>query len=49
MLKTDRELYFLKVDRFSFGNVNMAKIYERVLSTNILQERKRETRSKPEV
>ena len=47
--KNDPELYFLKFDRFSFGNLNVAKIYKRVLSTNILQEQKRGTCSKPEV
>ena len=26
---------FLKVNRLSFGNVNMAKIYERLLASNI--------------
>ena len=41
MLKTDRDLKFLKDDRFSLGNVNMAKIYERLLSTNILREKRR--------
>ena len=41
MLKTDRDLEFLKDDRFSSGNVNMAKIYERLLSTNILREKRR--------
>ena len=30
-------------DRFSSGNVYMAKIYERVLSTNILRERRRDS------
>ena len=49
LLKIDRELYFLKVDRFFVGNVNMAKTYERVLPTNTLQEQKRGTRPKPEV
>ena len=38
MLKIEPELYFLKVDRFSFGNVNMAMIYEGVLFKNIPQE-----------
>ena len=28
---------------FSSGNVNMAKIYERLLSTNILREKRRES------
>ena len=32
MLKTDCKLYFLKVERFSFGNVKMAKLSERLLS-----------------
>ena len=31
---------FLKDDCFSSGNVNMAKIYERLLSTNILREKR---------
>ena len=35
MLKTDCKLYFLKVDRFSFKNVKMAKLSERLLSTKI--------------
>ena len=30
-------------DRFSSGNVNMAKIYERLLSKNILREKRRES------
>ena len=34
---------FVKYDRFSSGNVNMAKIYERLLSTNILRERRRDS------
>ena len=34
---------FLKDDRFSSGNVNMAKIYERLLSTNILREKRRDS------
>ena len=42
MLKIDRELEFLKDDRFSSGNVNMAKIYERLLSKNILREKRRD-------
>ena len=37
LLKIDGDLYFLKDDRFSSGNANMAKIYERLLSTNILR------------
>ena len=35
----DRES--LKDERFSSENVNMAKIYERLLSTNILREKRR--------
>ena len=41
MLKIDRDLQFLKVDRFSSGNVNIAKTYERFLSKNILGEKGR--------
>ena len=41
LLKTDRDLYLLNDERFSSGNVNMAKIYERLLSTNILWEKRR--------
>ena len=37
MLKID--LSFLKKDRFSSGNFNMAKIYERLLSKNIPREK----------
>ena len=43
MLKIDRDLQFLKDDRFSSGNVNMAKIYERLLSKNILREKRRDS------
>ena len=43
MLKTDRDLWFLKIDRSSSGNVNMAKISERLLFTNILREKRRDT------
>ena len=43
MLKTDGDLQFLKNDRFSSGNVNMAKIYERLLFTNILREKRRDS------
>ena len=43
MLKIDGDLEFLKDDRFSSGNVNMAKIYERALPTNILREKRRES------
>ena len=41
LLKTDRDLQFLKDKRISLENVNMAKIYERLLSTNILREKRR--------
>ena len=41
MLKVDVDLQFLKDDRFSSGNANMAKIYERLLFTNILREKRR--------
>ena len=34
---------FLKDDRFSSWNVNMAKIYERLLSTNIIREKSRDS------
>ena len=40
MLKIDGDLEFLKDDRFFSGNVNMAKICERLLSTNILREKR---------
>ena len=43
MLKIVGDLYFLKDDRFSPGNVNMAKIYERLLSANILREKRRDS------
>ena len=43
MLKIDCDLYFLKDDRFSSGNVNMAKIYECLLSTNIIGETRRDS------
>ena len=33
----------MKDDRFSSGNVNVAKIYERLLSTNILREKGRDS------
>ena len=36
----DGDLYFLMDDRFSSKNVNMAKIYERLLSKNIPREKK---------
>ena len=34
---------YLKDDHLSSGNVNTAKIYERVLSTNILREKERDS------
>ena len=43
MFKIDGDLQFLKDDRFSSGNVNMAKIYERLLSANILREKRRDS------
>ena len=42
MLKIDRDLWFLKDDRFSSGNVNMAKIYERLLPKNTLRDKRRD-------
>ena len=43
MLKIDPDLQFLKSDRFSFGNVNMAKVYERLLFTISPQEKGRDS------
>ena len=43
MFKIDGDLQFLKDDRFSLRNVNMAKIYERLLSTNILREKRQDS------
>ena len=40
MLKIDGDLKFLKDDRFSLGNVNMAKINQRFLSKNIPREKR---------
>ena len=34
---------FLKDDRFSLGNVNIAKIYERLLSKNTLRDKRRDS------
>ena len=42
MLKIDGDLEFLKDDRFSLGNVNMAKIYQRLLSKNIPREKRQD-------
>ena len=50
MLKIERNSQLLKVDRFVFGNANMAKIYERSLSTIIAQGKFRDSfdpRSQP--
>ena len=43
MLKIDRDFFFLKNDRFSLGNVNIAKIYERPLSKNTLRDKRRDS------
>ena len=43
MLKIDRDFWFLKDDRFSLGNVNIAKIYERLLSKNTLRDKRRDS------
>ena len=43
MLKIDGDLYYLKDDRFSSGNVNMANIYVRLLSKNIPQEKRQDS------
>ena len=43
MFKIAGDLWFLKDDRFSSGNVNMAKSYERLLSKNILREKRRDS------
>ena len=43
MLKIDRDLKFLKDDRFSLKNVNIAKIYERLLSKNTLRDKRRDS------
>ena len=43
MLKIDGDLQFLKDDRFSLGNVNIAKIYERLLSKNTLRDKRRDS------
>ena len=42
MLKIVGDFQFLKDDRFSSGNVNMAKIYERLLSKNIPREKRQD-------
>ena len=43
MLKIDRDLQFLKDDRFSLGNVNITKIYELLLSKNTLRDKRRDS------
>ena len=43
MFKIVGDLQSLKDDRLSSGNANMAKIYERLLSTNILREKRRDS------
>ena len=43
MLNIDGDLQFLKDDHISSGNVNRAMIYERLLSTNILREKGRDS------
>ena len=43
MFKIVGDLQSLKDDRLSSGNANMAKIYERVPSTNILREKRRDS------
>ena len=43
MSKIERDLQFLKDDRFSLGNVNIEKIYKRLLSKNILREKRRDS------
>ena len=43
MLKIKRDFFYLKDDRFSLGNVNIAKIYERLLSKNTLRDKRRDS------
>ena len=43
MLKFNGDLEFLKDDRISSGNVNMANIYESFRSTNILREKRQDS------
>ena len=43
MLKIERNSQLMKVDRFLFGNGNMAKIYERSLSRIIAQGKFRDS------
>ena len=43
MLKIERNSWWLKVDRFLFGNAKTAKIYERSLSTIMAQVKFRDS------
>ena len=43
MLKIDLVFKFLKDGRFSLGNVNIAKIYEGLLSKNTLRDKRRDS------
>ena len=43
MFKIDRDLQFLNHDRFSEGNVIMAKTYKRLPSKNTLSEKERDS------
>ena len=43
MLKIERNLQLMKVDRFLYDNANMTKIYERSLSTIIAQGKFRDS------
>ena len=43
LLKIERNSQLMKVDRFLFGNANMAKIYERSGSTIIAQGKFRDS------
>ena len=42
MLKIDGDLQFLKDNRFSSANINMANIYELLLSKNIPWEKRQD-------
>ena len=42
LLKIERLSKLLNVDRFSFGNANMVKVYERLLSRIIPQGKNRD-------
>ena len=43
LFKIHGDLQFLKNERFSSWNVNMAKIYDRLLSKNILREKRQDS------